>query len=189
MEDKKTVVVYATQFGSTQRYAEWIAKDCKAALIPVENADIDELAKYETVIFGAPVYAGRIWYISLIKNNLELLTDCRVVVFTTGLTQPGDEVAFQQVLDRNFMKEERSGIQFFHFPGALNYKKMSFMQKNVMRILKRSIQKKPAEARSQMESHILESYGGLLDFTNYAYIKPLVKYVQTGVTELPDASV
>ena len=189
MENKKTVVVYATQFGSTQRYAEWIAKDCSATLIPVEQADIDELAQYETVIFGAPVYAGRIWYISLIRDNRDLLSNSRVIVFTTGLTQPGDEVAFEQVLTRNFTEEQREGIRFFHFPGALNYKKMNFMQKNMLRFLRRSIKKKDPRRRNQMETHILDSFGGLVDFTNYAYIKPLVKYVQGGTAKLPEDAV
>jgi menaquinone-dependent protoporphyrinogen IX oxidase len=187
--EKKAIVVYATQFGSTQRYAEWIAKDCGAKLVPVENTTIDEMAEYETVIFGAPVYAGRIWYISLIKDNRELLANSRVVVFTTGLTEPGDDVAFQEVLKRNFTDEEQKGIHFFHFPGALDFKKMNFMQKNIMRVLKRAIKKKAAEKRSKMESYILEYYGGLLDFTNYAYIKPLVKYVQNGDGALPGKTV
>jgi len=187
MEDKKTVVVYVTRNGSTQRYAEWIAKDCKAKLIPLQNATIDELAEYETVIFGAPVYAGQIQLIGFIKNNRDLLANSRLVVFTTGLTQPGDEVAFQQVLDRNFTEEERQGIQFFHYPGALDFKRMSFVQKNMMRILKRSILKKPEAARSQMEKYILEAFDGKLDFTNYVYVKPLVKFVKAGAAELPEA--
>ena len=39
-----------------------------------------------------------------------------------------DDAAFAQVLDRNFTEEERRGIRFFHFPGALDYKKMNFLQ-------------------------------------------------------------
>ena len=36
-----------------------------------------------------------------------------------------------------------------------------------------------------MEKYILEAFDGKLDFTNYVYVKPLVKFVQTGVAELP----
>lgn len=179
MSQKKIAVVYATKNGSTKRYAEWIAKDCGARLIALEHADIDELATYDTLIYGGYVYMGNIQGIAFIKNNRDLLEKVQLVVYTVGLTQPGDEVAFMEVLDRNFTAEERKGIRFFHFPGALDYKKMGFMQKNMMRILKKSIQKKPAEARSQMEAYILESFGGRIDFTNYAYIKELVKFVRS----------
>ena len=180
MDGNKTVVVYATKYGSTKRYAEWIAKDCRATLVANEEADIDELAKYDTVILGGGVYAGNMMGITLIKNNRELLKHCRLVMFAVGLTQPGDETAFAQLLDRNFTQEERQGIRFFHFPGALDYKKMNFVQKSMMRILKKSIQKKPKEARSQIEGYILESYGGKVDFVHYNYIKDLVQYVVSG---------
>lgn len=177
MSQKKTAVVYATRNGSTKRYAEWIARDCSAKLIALENADIDELVTYDTLVYGGCVYSGNIQGIAFIKNNRDLLEKVRLVVYTVGLTQPGDEAAFAQVLDRNFTKEERKGIHFFHFPGALDYKKMSMVQRCMMRVLKKSIQKKSKETRSQMEGYILDSFGGKIDFTNYAYIKELVKFV------------
>ena len=175
MEQRKTAVVYASRNGSTKQYAEWIARDCGADLIPLEEAVIDRLALYDTLIYGGCVYSGIIQGISFVKNNRDLLKRMRLVVFTVGLTQPGDEAAFAQVLDRNFTEEERRDIRFFHFPGALDYKKMSFLQRGMMRLLKKSIQKKPPEGRSQIEGYILESYGGKVDFTNPAYVKPLVK--------------
>lgn len=177
MKEKKTAVVYATKNGSTKRYAEWIARDCGAKLIALEEAVIDELTEYDTLVYGGAVYAGNIMGISFIKDNRDLLKNVRLVVYAVGLTQPGDEVAFAQVIDRNFTEEERKGIRFFHFPGELDYKKMNFAQKSIMRVLKRSIQKKPENARSQMEAHILDTYGGRVDFTNYAYVKELVKFV------------
>lgn len=180
MEQRKTAVVYATRNGSTKRYAEWIARSCGADLIPLEEAVIDRLALYQTLVYGGCVYSGAIQGISFIKNNRDLLKHVHLVVFTVGLTQPGDEAAFAQVLERNFTEEERKGIRFFHFPGALDYQKMGFLQKGMMRILKKSIQKKPSEARSRIETDILKSYGGRVDFSNAAYVKPLVEYVCSG---------
>lgn len=178
MKQRKTAVVYATRNGSTKRYAQWIARDCGADLIALEEADIDQLALYDTLVYGGCVYSGAIQGISFVKNNRDLLRHTRLVVFTVGLTQPGDETAFAQVLDRNFTEEERQGIRFFHFPGALDHQKMSLRQKGMMWLLKKSIQKKPKEARSQIEGYILESYGGKVDFTNAAYVKPLVRFVR-----------
>ena len=177
---EKTVIVYSSRNGTTQRYAEWLAQDCPARLIPWREAVVDELAEYETVVFGGCVYNGLIEGISLIKNNRDTLRGCRLFVFTVGLTQPGDEAAFQQVLDRNFEPGELEGIRFHHFLGALDFRKMSLMQRMMMRLLKKSIQKKPEENRSVLESSILEAYGGQVDFTNRKYIKPMVKAILTG---------
>ena len=46
----------------------------------------------------------------------------------------------------------------------------------MMRMLKKAIQKRPAGNRSQMEQYILDSYGGRVDFTNFAYVKPLADW-------------
>lgn len=177
---ERTVIVYSSRNGSTRHYAEWLAQDCGAKLLPWREVVVDELAKYETVVFGGCVYNGLIDGISLIKNNRDVLRGCRLFVFTVGLTQPGDETAFKQVLDRNFEPDELEGIQFHHFLGALDFKKMSLMQRMMMRLLKKSIQKKPEENRSVLESSILEAYGGQVDFTNRKYIKPMVKAILTG---------
>ena len=173
MTQKKIAVVYFSKNGSTQRYAQWIARSCKADLFSYTEADIDQLAQYDTVVYGGCVYSGAIQGIRFIKDNRDLLTGVRLAVFAVGLTQPGDDAAFEEVLNRNFTPEEREGITFFHFPGAIDYKKLSFIQRGMMRMLKKAIQKRPAGNRSQMEQYILDSYGGRVDFTNFAYVKPL----------------
>ena len=177
---QKIAVVYFSKNGSTQRYAEWIARSCKADLFPYAEADIDRLAEYDTVIYGGCVYSGVIQGIRFIKDNRDLLANTRLAVFAVGLTQPGDDAAFEEVLNRNFTPEERTGLTFFHFPGALDYKKLSFFQRGMMRMLKKSIQKRPAESRSQMEQYILDSYGGRVDFTSFTYVKPLVDWACKG---------
>lgn len=174
---KTTAIVYSSRKGSTRRYAEWLAKDCGADLFPLAEAVVDQLAEYRTVVYGGCVYNGLIDGISFIKKNRDVLRDCRLFVFTVGLTQPGDEAAFQQVLDRNFEPQELEGLRFHHFLGALDFKKMSLMQRLMMRILKKSIQQKPKEARSELENYVLKAYGGQVDFTNRAYIRPLVEEI------------
>ena len=174
---EKTIIIYSSRNGSTRKYAEWLAQDCGAKLIPWREAVVDELAEYGTVVFGGCVYNGLIEGISLIKNNRDTLRGCRLFVFTVGLTQPGDETAFQQVLDRNFEPGELEGIRFHHFLGALDFGKMSLMQRMMMRLLKKSIQRKPRESRSQLESYILEAYGGRVDFTSRSYIRSLTEEI------------
>ena len=57
---------------------------------------------------------------------------------------------------------------------------MSLMQRMMMRLLKKSIQKKPKEARSQLEGYVLKAYGGAVDFTNRDYIGPMVEELLSG---------
>ena len=130
------------------------------------------------VVYGGCVYNGVIQGISFIKDNRQMLRDSHLFVFAVGLTSNGDNAAFEQVLARNFKQEEREGIQFYHFMGALDHKKLSILQKPMMYILKKNIQSKRPEARNQVEQYLLDSYGGKIDFTNRAYVEPMVRTIQ-----------
>ena len=177
MSDKKTLVVYATLNGSTEQYAQWIAKDCNADLVRAGEAKIEDLARYDTVIYGGCVYKGAIRGIDFIRKNRDKLAGKKLAVFAVGLTHPADDAGFEQVLARNFTPAQREGIAFFHFPGALDYAKMTFSQKFTMKLLVKSILKRPAAQRGEIEQDLVKSYGTGVDFTAYSYIKPLTDYI------------
>lgn len=178
MAQKSTVVVYSTKNGSTERYAQWIAEDCGADLRRAGETKVEELLSYETVIYGGCVYQGTLRGADLIKKNLNVLQGKKLVVFAVGLTHPADDDTFAQVLSQNFTPAQQEGIRFFHFPGALDYAKMTFPQKYLMKLLVKNIRKRPAEQRSDIENSIVQSYGTGVDFTSRAYIQPLVAYIR-----------
>lgn len=178
MNKKSTVVVYSTKNGSTERYAQWIAEDCGADLMRAGETKIETLLDYDTVIYGGCVYQGTIRGADLVKKNLQTLRGKKLAVFAVGLTHPADDAAFAQVLSQNFTPDQQAGIRFFHFPGALDYAKMTFPQKYMMKLLVKNIRKRPADQRSEIENSLVQSYGTGVDFTSRSYIKPLVQYVQ-----------
>jgi menaquinone-dependent protoporphyrinogen IX oxidase len=173
----KAIVVYESRYGSTKRYAEWVAENCRADLIVLEKADIDAVARYETVIFGSCVYAGAIRGISFLKNNREELAGARLFVFTVGLTQPGDQAAQDQMLSRNFTREERAGIRFFSFPGALDYRNYHMKERFFLYLLRKRIGEKKEAERSEMERYLFDFHSGKLDFCNRRYIAELTDAV------------
>lgn len=97
-----------------------------------------------------------------------------MILFTVGLTMPGDEAAFHSVLERNLSPAELEGIRAYHFLGAVQFKKLNGKER-MMWLLKSAISKK--QVRSQVESDILECYNGELDYANEAYVDDLVKEI------------
>lgn len=166
------IVIYAGKYGATACYANWIAEKTGADLYPLQQVTPKMLRSYDRIIFGGAVYGGEIRGIRFLKKNLEMLKQHRLILFTVGLTMPGDEAAFQTMLSRNLTEEEKEGISTYHFLGAIYYKRLSAKEKMMMWVLKSSISKK--DVRSPVEADVVEYYNGELDYTDESYVVPLV---------------
>ena len=56
----KTLVVYRSHYGSTRRYAQWLAQALDADAAEERQADARLVQNSECVIFGGGLYAGSI---------------------------------------------------------------------------------------------------------------------------------
>ena len=65
----KIAVVYKSKYGSTEKYAHWIAEDVKADIFKADNVKLDILLDYDTIVYCGGLYAGGILGFSLIKKN------------------------------------------------------------------------------------------------------------------------
>lgn len=168
-----TLVIYAGKYGTTERYAQWIAKELRADLYPLYRVTGKTLLRYDTVIYGGAVYNGAIQGIRFLKKHLAELKARRLILFTVGLTMPGDEAAFHAMLDRNLSPEEQEGLRAYHFLGAIRFKKLNPKEKLMLWLLKSAIAKK--DRRSPVEADLLEYYNGELDYADKSYVRDLVK--------------
>lgn len=80
----KVVVIYKSKYGSAQRYAQWIADEVKADLFERSKITLNDILKYDTIVYGGSLYAAGILGISLIKKNFDKLKDKKVIVFSVG---------------------------------------------------------------------------------------------------------
>ncbi|MCI9121973.1 MAG: hypothetical protein HFG00_10700 [Oscillibacter sp.] len=173
-----TLVIYAGKYGTTKRYAQWIAQQTDGDLYPVQRVTAKLLLRYDTVVYGGAVYNGVIQGLRFVKKHLAALKERRLILYTVGLTMPGDEASFQAMLSRNLTPEELEGIRTFHFLGAIRFKGLNTREKLMMWLLKSAVSKK--HARSPVEADLLECYNGELDYANEAYVKDLVAELWKG---------
>ena len=66
----KVVVIYKSKYGSAQRYAQWIADEVKADLFERSKITLNDILKYDTIVYGGSLCAAGILGISLIKRTL-----------------------------------------------------------------------------------------------------------------------
>jgi menaquinone-dependent protoporphyrinogen IX oxidase len=175
----KTLVIYFSKYGTTKRYAEWIAEELNADICTVKEIKPQRLPDYDTIIFGSALRAGTIKGINILIKNHEILKDKKLVFYTCGLTDYtlSENIAsivkrLKQVIPSDICKH----IQFYHLRGGINYQRLNLIDKVLMRILKKQVEKKEPSTLTQENKEFIATYGQKVDFTDKTTIKGLVEY-------------
>lgn len=161
----KKIVVYQSSTGFTAKYAGWIAEELGCEAKPFKEVKAEELAGYDTVIYGGWIMAGMVSGYDKIKA----LTLKKPVVFGVGMTVPSEEVA-ERIAKQNQIPEGR----FFYFEGGYAPEKIGFFQKMMMNMIKKSVEKK--QEKTKEDIRMLETVQGA-DRTSKEAIKQLIQLV------------
>lgn len=175
----KVLVMYFSKYGSTKKYAEWIASELNGDVYNIKNIKQDILENYDTIILGSGLYAGKIEGINIIINNYETLKDKKLIIFTCGLADYNKTENINSInkrLEKIIPVNIRENIKIYYLRGGMNYKKLNLKHKIMMDFLKKMIQKKGTEKLNEENKEFLESYGKTIDFTNKNSIKEIVEY-------------
>lgn len=173
----KAIVIYKSKYGSTKAYAEWIAEelDCKA--VDAKQVKIDDLAEYDTIIYGGGLYAEVIAGVTIITKNMEKLADKKLIIYTTGIT-PLDcrDYYDKMVMEKNFKGDIASKVKVFNFLGKMVMSELSVVHRTALKTLKKIMSSK--ENPSEMEKLLVELCDADGDFSDRGAIADLVNYAK-----------
>lgn len=119
---KRWLLLYASQTGFTQRYAQWIGQALGVEPIPLAACRLADVAAADGVIFGGSLRG------SLLTGQTKVARLCRragnkpVVWFAVGI-RPATDRTLDLVRRNNFSREERP--QLFYFRGGAWRRKSS----------------------------------------------------------------
>ena len=108
-----TIVVYKSKYGSTKTYAEWIKEELNCDIADAKSVSIDDLLKYDNIIYGGGLYAEIINGVHLLTKNFDKLKDKKIAIFTTGIT-PLDcrEYYGGEVMEKSTRNKKSRGTEF-----------------------------------------------------------------------------
>jgi len=84
-------VLYATKYGSTARYANWIGEATGLPVQNVRNEDVDPSA-YDFLILATPVIYYKLLITDWVQRNLTKLEDKPIVMVTVSGAPPGPKL-------------------------------------------------------------------------------------------------
>ena len=171
-----TIVVYKTKYGSTKIYADWIGEELNCKVTNVKDITIDELEKYDAIIYGGGLYAEIINGVSLITKNIDRLKNKKIAVYTTGITPIDCRDYYDKiVIEKNFKNGQPDSVKIFNFTGKMIIDELSAVHKTALKALKKlmSSKKEPTE----MEKLLIELCDADGDFSDRSQILDLIRYI------------
>lgn len=178
----RILVTYASKYGTTKRYAQWIAEDLACDLRDSREVNAELLKSYDILIHGGGLYAGGLSGIQTIVKNYDAISNKRIILFSCGLADPEnpENVAHIEAgLEKVLTPEMREKIRQFHLRGGIDYSRLGLTHKAMMAMLRTVMLKKGYDNLRSEDQMMLDTYGGTVDFTNRESLAPLLSYVRS----------
>ena len=171
----KGIILYSSKYGSTKRYAEWLAEKTGFDCVETKKAKIEDVKQYDTILLGGGIYASGIAGLSFLKKNIAQLREKKVIVFCDGAS-PYEERAFQQIVAHN-LKDSLAGLPCFYCRGAWDPDAMSLADRTLCRMLQKAVAKKKPEDCEIWEKALLEAGDQKHDWTDRSYLAPILEAI------------
>jgi len=169
----KGLIVYATCYGSTRKYAEWIAEDTGFTCRCNKEVTDDELRAADTIVLGSWVLAHKLFLAKWIEEKKDLLMGKKLYLYSVSGAKPGDKVldnVFTDSADKSLLE----GAGTYQFGGRRETKNMSGFHKFMMWIATTFIEKDP-DKKEEMKKYV--------DNVDRSYTKALVKEITAEVQD------
>lgn len=172
-----TLIVYGSQYGSTKRYAERFAAITHLPILPY--AEVKSIAEYQRIVYFGGLYAGGVKGLKTTAKKLSQQTE--LIIVTVGISDPNSEenvTKIEESVKKQVPEQILLNTSFFHLRGAIDYSRLNFIHRMMMKVVYNSIRNRPAENISEEDKLFLETYGKKIDFVNYDSLKPIIEAIK-----------
>ena len=175
----KNIIIYGSKYGSTKKYAEELSR--KTDIKAVSFEDVREINDYDNIIYLGGVYAGVVSGMAKTLRKLHDAANKTIILVTVGLADPTDEKNIENLrnnIKTQISKEIYDKAKIFHLRGGIDYSKLSFAHKTMMKLLYNAIKKTPQEKLTAEKRAIIETYNKKEDFTDYSMLDKIIKEIK-----------
>ena len=131
-------------------------------------------------LFWGGLYAGGV---KGLKNTFRLLknSNIKTILVTVGLADVNNKENTNNIkasLEKQLEKDIYKNSLIFHLRGGIDYSKLNFKHKTMMKMLYHSLKNKPVESLTQEDKALIETYNTKVDFVDYDSLKQIVEVIQ-----------
>ena len=174
------VVIYKSKYGRSRKYARWISEKLECKCMDSDEFDANDLELYDTIIYGAGIYAGVLNGIDWMNKFSEDIRDKNIIIFSCGITDPEDEEhrnKINKAIEKEIPECAKNTTKIFNFRGGIDYSRISLVDKAKITVIRKVLEKKEYATLTKEERNFAYEYNKNMEFTNKECISELVEYV------------
>ena len=172
------IIIYGSNYGTTEQYAKELSKRTNIEAISFEN--VQEINKYDKIIYIGGLYAGGVLGMSKTLRKLTNIQNKTIILVTVGLADPKDEKNITNIRNNikvQISKEIYDKAKIFHLRGGIDYSKLKFFHKTMMKMLYNAVKNIPQEKLSAENKAMIETYNKKVNFVNFSDLDKIVSEI------------
>ena len=174
------IIIYGSRYGTTKQYAEELSKrtNIKAISFKKFNQQIND---YDNIIYLGALYAGGVLGMSKTLKKLNNISNKKILIATVGLSDPTDEVNKNNIrnnIKNQIPKEVLEKAKIFHLRGGIDYSKLNFAHKTMMKLLYNAVKNLPNEKQTAEDRAMIETYNKKVNFIDFSSLDKIANEIQ-----------
>lgn len=165
----RTLVLYQSKTGNTQKYAEEIGNAVHADIMPLKKFKERMIDDYDTIVFGGWVMANKIQGLDSFLSHYEVMKDKNILIYSVGMSMTSPETR-QEMISSNIL--DLYHVRYYQLRGSFDFNKLGFVHRMLMGHTINIMAAKENPDASQMAIAQLKEHP--IEFHDYAGIDRIV---------------
>ena len=172
------IIIYGSHYGTTKQYAEELSRRTNIKAISFEK--VKEINDYDNIIYLGGLYAGGVLGMSKTIKKLNNISNKKIIIATIGLSDPTDEVNKKNIrnnIENQMQKEIFEKAKIFHLRGGIDYSKLNFVHKTMMKLLYNAVKNLPEEKQTAEDRAMIKTYNKKVNFIDFSSLDKIINEI------------
>ena len=175
-----SIIVYGSNYGTTKQYANELSRRTNMKAISFKKVN-QQINDYDNIIYLGAMYAGGVLGMSKTLKKLNNISNKKILIATVGLSDPTDEVNKNNIrnnIKNQIPKEVLEKAKIFHLRGGIDYSKLNFAHKTMMKLLYNAVKNLPNEKQTAEDRAMIETYNKKVNFIDFSSLDKIDNEIQ-----------
>ena len=169
------IIIYGSHYGTTKQYAEELSR--RTNIKAISFKEVKEINDYNNIIYLGGLYAGGVLGIPKTIKKLNDVSNKKIIIVTVGLSDPTDEVNKNNIrnnIKNQLPKEIFEKAKIFHLRGGIDYSKLNFAHKTMMKLLYNAVKNLQKEKQTAEDRTMIETYNKKVSFIDFSSLDKII---------------